>query len=265
MNGKILTQKYIYPSLDILALIGWGALLLKYSFNGQLRLLIHPNYFLLVTITGICLVLLGTFKIWTWLNTIRQKSYSGSLQHISLVPPAVSSGLLILAALAGIIITPSPLTSQMALQRGISESLPLTRIQAQSFGATVKPEEKTLIQWVRTLNAYPEPDAYKGQKAKVTGFVVHLPGLPDNYLLISRFILTCCAVDAYPVGLPVKLPKSRQNYPADSWLEIEGEMITETLPVEPQQMSLYGANRRQLVIQAENIKPIPTPEDPYGY
>ncbi len=47
-------------------------------------------------------------------------------------------------------------------------------------------------------------------------FVVQLPQLLDNYLLISRFILTCCAVDAYPVGLPVKLSGSRGQYYYDS-------------------------------------------------
>ncbi|MBR8831065.1 MAG: hypothetical protein N5P05_003770 [Chroococcopsis gigantea SAG 12.99] len=265
MSAKILLQKYLYPGLDIAALIGWGALLLKYSVNGQLKLLIHPNYFLLVTVTGAVLVVLGIFQIWIFLKEIKKKTAPQSLEHISLLPPALSSGLLVLAALSGIIFTPAPLTAQMALQRGVSESLPPTRVQAQSFAATVKPEDKSLIEWVRTLNAYPEPDAYTGQKAKVTGFVVHLPGLPNNYVLLSRFILTCCAVDAYPVGLPVKLPGSRQSYPPDSWLEIDGEMITQTLPVEPQQMSQSAPNRRQLVIKAENVKPIPTPSDPYGY
>ncbi len=134
-------------------------------------------------------------------------------------------------------------------------------MQTQSFGTTVKPEEKSLIEWVRTLNAYPEPDAYTGQPVKVTGFVVQLPQLPDNYLLISRFILTCCAVDAYPVGLPVKLSGSRSQYPNDTWLEITGEMATESLPVEVGK----STTRRQLVIRAKSVKSIPTPVDPYGY
>jgi uncharacterized repeat protein (TIGR03943 family) len=122
-----------------------------------------------------------------------------------------------------------------------------------------------LIEWVRTLNVYPEPDAYNGQKAKITGFVVHLPGLPDNYLYLSRFILTCCAVDAYPVGIPIKLPQPRSNYPPDTWLEIEGEMITEILPSININKSENETTKRQLVLNASALKPIPTPKNPYEY
>jgi uncharacterized repeat protein (TIGR03943 family) len=251
--------------LDILALIGWAALLFKYWLSGQLYLLIHPNYFGLVLVTSIVLFILGCFQIRTLLQ--QWKLDSGFIapdnsQHITLLPKNLGTGLLLLAAIAGLLIAPRPLTSQIALQRGISESLPVTRVQARSFQATTKPEDKTLIDWVRTLNAYPEPDAYTGQPAKVTGFVVHLPQLPENYLLISRFILTCCAVDAYPVGLPVKLPSgSRDSYPPDTWLEIQGEMFTETLPIEAGK----SETRRQLAIAARTITPIPTPSDPYAY
>jgi uncharacterized repeat protein (TIGR03943 family) len=122
-----------------------------------------------------------------------------------------------------------------------------------------------LIDWIRTLNAYPEPDAYAGPKAKVTGFVVHLPHLPENYLLISRFIITCCAVDAYPVGIPVKLESSRNAYPPDTWLEIEGEMMVETLPLDEQTLTETSSEKRQLILAAKSLQQIPTPADPYSY
>jgi putative membrane protein len=257
--------KIIVPQfLDIFALIGWSALLFKYWITGQLNLLIHPNYFLLVLITSIVLFILGLVKIWTVLKQWRKKINLDSpdnRSHITILPKYFGSSLLLITALLGIFISPQPLSSQIALQRGISESLPLTRVQTQSFGATVKSEEKSLIEWVRTLNAYPEPDAYTGQPVKVTGFVVQLPQLSDNHLLISRFILTCCAVDAYPVGLPVKLLGNRHQYPNDTWLEITGEMATESLPVEEGK----NTTRRQLVINAKSVTPIPTPADPYGY
>jgi len=263
MNSSRL--KIIAPQfIDIIALIGWGSLLFKYWITGRLNLLIHPNYFLLVLITSIALFFLGIVKLWTLLKQWQKKinlDSNDNRSHITILPQHFGSGLLVITALLGLFITPQPLSSQIALQRGISESLPLTRLQTQSFGTTVKPEEKSLIEWVRTLNAYPEPDAYTGQPVKVTGFVVQLPQLPDNYLLISRFILTCCAVDAYPVGLPVKLSGSRSQYPNDTWLEITGEMSTESLPVEV----VKSTTRRQLVIKAKSVKSIPTPADPYGY
>jgi uncharacterized repeat protein (TIGR03943 family) len=153
----------------------------------------------------------------------------------------------------------------VALQRGVSESLPLTQNAPQTFRGNFKPEDRSLIDWVRTLNAYPEPDAYSGQKAKITGFVVHLPHLPPNYLLLSRFILTCCAVDAYPVGIPVKLIGDRVAYPPDTWLAIEGEMIAETIALDSSTSGNTPTPKRHLVLQAESVRTIPTPADPYGY
>lgn len=264
---KTLNFKFLLPGLDVLALLGWGALLLKYWLTGQLRLLIHPNYFWLVFVTGIILLALGGYKGWLFLRSLTKRSDNEpeTVQHMTLFPPGWGSGLLVISALAGLLISPGVLNSQVALQRGISEALPITREQPQAFRATVKPEERTLIDWVRTLNVYPEPDAYTGQKVNVQGFVVHLPQLPDNYLLLTRFILTCCAVDAYPVGLPVKLESSRNQYPPDTWLEVQGQMITETLMVNSQTLQATDTGKRQLVIKAQSIKKIPTPADPYGY
>ncbi len=262
------------PILDILAILGWGGLLLRYWIGGELKLLIHPNYFWLVFLTGLSLMGLGIIKIWFLIQEYPKKSVNkdNNLNHITVLPNYLGSSLLLVTALMGLLFQPSPLTSQMALQRGISENLPTTQLQTQSFRATLKPEQRSLIDWVRTINAYPEPDAYTGQKVKVSGFVVDLPSLPENYRLISRFILTCCAVDAYPVGLPVKMDQSNSVYPADTWLEIEGEMITETLPMAHQTVTIEiqaaeknSTPKRQLVILAKSIKLIPTPTDPYGY
>jgi putative membrane protein len=263
-----LSWKNILPALDILALFAWGTLLFKYWQTGQLRLLIHPNYFGLVFITSMVLFLLGIAKTLQFLEILRKRRDDSTpretVQHITLFPPGIGSGLLVITALIAFLIPPTVLTSQIALQRGVSESLPITQNQPQAFRSMIKPEDRSLIEWVRTLNAYPEPDAYAGQKAKVSGFVIHLPQLPDNYLLLSRFILTCCAIDAYPVGIPVKLSQNRSAYPQDSWLEIEGEMATETIPSSSQNSSEKPTEKRQLVIVAKSIKPIPTPADPYS-
>ncbi len=261
-------QRFL-PGLDALAILAWGALLFRYSVSGQLKLLIHPNYFWLVFLTSVILLVLGGFKIWQWgkdwRNQGTETAVRETVQHITLLPPGWATGLLLMTAIAGFLITPTVLSSQVALQRGISASLPVTSLQPQAFRATIKPENRTLIDWIRTLNAYPEPDAYAGQKANVTGFVVHVNSLPDNYILLGRFIITCCAVDAYPVGLPVKLDRDRSAYPPDSWLQITGEMLTETLPLERQTLQETATDQRQLVLAAQSIKVIPTPADPYAY
>ena len=162
-------KRNLFPWLEGLSLLAWGVLLLKYSFTGQYKLLIHPNYFSLVLDSGIILLVLGIVKVKSILNH-RQPNKS---EHISLFPPGLGNSLLLIVAIAGLIIPPKVLTSQTALKRGVGD-LPLTTIQPQAFRTASKPEERSLIEWIRTINAYPEPDAYSGQPANITGFVLHL-------------------------------------------------------------------------------------------
>ena len=251
----------LFPLLNSLAILSWGILLLKYAITGQYQLLIHPNYFYLMLGTGILLLIISLFKIKQLFKTIIPTTENE--QHLTLFPPGIGSSLLLVSAIAGLLIAPTVLTSQTALQRGVTETLPQTRALPQAFVTQTKPEERSLIDWVRTLNTYPEPDAYTGQPAKITGFVIQVPELPDNYFLLSRFILTCCAVDAYPIFIPVELATNNSQYLPDTWLEIEGTMITRTLKIRDR--SDTPQEKRRLVLKANEIEQIPTPANPYSY
>jgi uncharacterized repeat protein (TIGR03943 family) len=250
---KIKNQLLIW--LDVIAITAWGILMLKYWFTGKLNLLIHPDYFWLVIVGAIGLLIVGFFKgIQLWQQCRRYEAPNNQQQHINLFPPGWGSALLLTTAILGFIITPRVFASQIALERGVTELLGATRAQPQAFRPTIRPEERSLIDWVRTLNVYPEPDAYTGQKVKVQGFVIHPPELDQNHLLLARFVITCCAADGYPAGLPVQLGENRNQYPPDTWLEVEGQMFTENI-----------ANKRQLTIKASSLKKIPQPENPYSY
>ena len=258
-NPKPQIQNKLMPWLDVAAILAWGILMLKYWLTGKLRLLIHPDYFWLVISGGFGLLVLGTLRAQSLLPTLRRSKSSRiilpqTVQHITLFPPGWSSTLLLVTALLGFIITPRVFTSQTAIERGVADTLSMTRSHPVAFRSAKPPQERSLIDWIRTLNVYPEPDTYSGQKVKVQGFVIHPKEMPEQYLMLARFVITCCAADAYPVGLPVKLTGNRTAYAPDTWLEVEGEMITETL-----------AGKRQLTIQANSLKPIPEPKNPYDY
>jgi len=256
----------VLPSLDAVTFLAWGVLLLKYWLTDEIKLLIHPNYIGLVVVTGCLLFLLGLFQLFQlyYYQKKRVKKSSQAVQHVTLFPAGWSTLFLLGTALLALLIPPTILSSETALQRGVRESLPLTQTQPEAFQVNTEPEERSLIDWIKTLNAYPEPDAYQGQPVTVEGFVIKIDQLADSYLLLAKFIITCCAIDAYPVALPVKLENSNQTYPDNTWLKIEGEMITETLPLQGVD---YQPNQsiRQLVIQAKTVTEIPTPRNPYGY
>jgi uncharacterized repeat protein (TIGR03943 family) len=256
---------WLQSLLDILAIGAWGLLLVQYWLTDKINILLHPDYVWLAYSAGFFLLGLATIRLLQLvLSQLRQRKDRSrqdrsrtivSPQHFALLPPGTGSAILLVVALLGWQFTPQPFASDVALNRGVTDSLTLTRSQPQAFRAATSPEERSLVEWIRTLNVYPEPDAYTGQKANVEGFVIHSSEVPDNYLVISRFVITCCAADVYPVGLPVQLPTGdRSAYPPDTWLRVEGEMNTETLN-----------NKRQLVIQAKSLTNIPAPATPYDY
>lgn len=250
-------RKTVLAWLDLLAVFSWGAVMLKYWLTRKLYILIHPDYFVLTVVAGGVLLLIA---LWRFLQlVIRRRDRSiveNAPDHIRLLPAGLSSLFLIVAACSALATTPKVFNSQTAIQRGLGDPVAMTRTTAKAFRLNLNPEERSLIEWVRTINVSPEPDAYVGQKAKVQGLVVYAKTVPEEYLLLTRFVLTCCAADAYPVSIPVKLQfrNLRTNYPADSWVEVQGQMISETLE-----------NKRQVVLSAEKITQIPEPANPYEY
>ncbi len=252
-NPKPKSHNPLLPWLDVLAVTAWGVLILKYWLTNKLNLLIHPDYFWLANTGAVGLLVVAFFRAKQLWQRRRQDDESSAL-HINFFPPGWGSSLLLTAAVLGFIITPQVFASDKVLQRGVNDLLGTARVKPQAFRASVRPEERSLVDWVRTINVYPEPDSYAGQKVKVQGFVIHPPELSKEYLFLGRFVLTCCAADAYPVGLPVKLSGDRSQYPPDAWLEIEGQMATENL-----------SGKRQLTITATSLKKIPQPKDPYVY
>lgn len=244
-------QKFL-PWLESCAILAWGITLLKLWLAGQLYLLIHPNYIPLTIIAGLGLTIVGIAEAWR--VSKRRQVYTNNQQHVTLIKPSLSSSLLLIVAIVSLFINPRPFTSEKAIHRGVIDNIADARTIPQSFRASNRPEERTLVEWVRTISAYPEPDAYKGQKVKLTGFVVHAPDQPDNMFLITRFVITCCAADVYPVSLPVKIAESRANYPPDKWLQIEGQADVD-----------IKDGKRQVVIVASNITAISEPKNPYDY
>lgn len=247
----------ILPWLDVVVLIAWGSLLLRYWKTGQLGLLIHPDYFFLVVGGGIILLALGSLKAGSLiLQHLGRRGSGPVVQHITLFPPGISASLLLITAILGFLISPRIFTSTTALERGVTDAITMTRAKPQPFRSSISPDKRSLIDWVRTLNVYPEPEEYQGDPVNLTGFVVHPPNLGEGYFLISRFVITCCAADAYPIGLPVKLPSGTNQaaYPADTWLDVQGQMGVETLN-----------GKRQLTILAKSLKKVDPPTNPYDY
>jgi uncharacterized repeat protein (TIGR03943 family) len=229
--------------LDGTALLAWGILLLKLWWMEQLPILIHPNYVPLVIGSAFLLLIIGGLALARSYYTSKGR---GAWHW--------GSAILLCTALISLAVNPRAFASDKAIHRGVDDMSAISaRTAPASFRASNRPEQRTLLEWVRTIAAYPEPDAYTGQRAKVTGFVVRSPDLPSHVFLLTRFVITCCGADVYPVSLPVRVQTMPDNLRPDQWLEVEGVMFT-----------LENKNQRQLAIDAQKLTPIPEPQNPYA-
>jgi uncharacterized repeat protein (TIGR03943 family) len=248
---KHLRSVPLQPVLETVIVIGLGLMLLIYRLKNQLVLLIHSNYVGLAALTGVALLGLGLYRlirlVMTGRNAVSRES------HDSFFAPPVAIALLLITVMLGVIITPRPLSSQTALNRGVSQNLGISRDQPQEFRPRIDPSQRSLIDWVRTLEVYPDPITYTDQPVHVQGFVIHSPEAPAGTFILARFLIRCCAADAYPVGLPVQW-QGFQDLASDSWQEVKGRMKVTSL-----------AGKPELIIAAESVTTIPIPINPYAY
>lgn len=244
---KILTQKVAQVLLSII-MVMYGGYLLMIFFSGKVQLLIHQDYTSLPLVSGFFLLLLGIVGF--IINVTKKPSKDREPSRQSLLE------LLLLAVIVigAFIIPPAPLSTSTALIRkgGLNDDAGLSRRTEQVARFIINTENRHLIEWVNLFSQYPDPSQYEGQKAKLSGFVLLDEDLPEGYFMISRFVLSCCAADARPVGIPVRsdIADELRN---DQWIELKGTFITDTLDGE-----------QVPVVQMSEYQEIEVPENPYA-
>jgi putative membrane protein len=233
-----------FASLSLVVLSLWLAL------HEKLTLYIHPRYIWFTTI----LCGLGLLCI---------IADAATRQHA----PRILSRLRITTVLAGIIcitfclimitFRPTGLTSSAAGQRGINAAA-LTFNTNTSLtdlrSAQVDYTQFSLKEWASLLAQTDDSALFTDKPASLTGFVSPTPDNNPNIFYVSRFVMTCCAVDARPIGVPVYKPGWRANYKIDSWLEVQGSFMRNP-----------ESSANPIVLNPQTLTPTEEPNDPYAY
>ncbi len=246
-------KKVIHSVLPPLLTIGYGAYLLWLFFSKKLFLFVQQNYIYLSLVSGLFLLFTGVVGMYHLVVELKRRreedaldvTHEGSLYFVVLIIP------LLLAFLVPL----KPLSSATAALRsgGINTDAAYTAPQRNISMFDVDTTNRTIVDWIQLFTQDPEPDRYKGLKVKLDGFVLRDSSLPENYFLVSRFVISCCAADARPVGIPVHFDPAKWQLKNDDWVEVTGTLDAAEI-----------LQDRQPVVEAEKIQPIPVPDNPYA-
>lgn len=227
------------------------------TLTGQLGLYIHPRYFVF---TAIMAVLGGVLALVALALVPGRDEHDHD--HEAPAPVGRARRAVFGAAVSGVIIVgaivallafpPATLTAQTAVERDIDRTTADLAGDAPSL-AGADPSRFTVKDWALLLRQTEDPSAFDGQEVALTGFITPAPGDPEDSFYVSRFTVTCCAVDAQPVGVSVYLPDWRDRFAVDDWVVATGGF------------GLDPAGGDRLVLVPDAVEPTEQPEQPYVF
>ncbi|NQX34153.1 TIGR03943 family protein [Herbiconiux sp. VKM Ac-2851] len=169
---------------------------------------------------------------------------------------AVAAGVVIAATVGALLIVPpSTLTTATVDQRDLNASAAVTDTSATETLVGSDTAAFTIKDWASLLRQGAGEDYFAGKSATLTGFVTPDPTDPDDVFYVARFAVTCCAVDAQPVGVPVYLPGWQDSYAVDTWVEASGTFGTNP----------STSSSQPIVFEPADITPVDQPDEPYVY
>lgn len=244
----------------VLSLIGLIATVWL-GLSGQLALYIHPRYFVFTVIMAVIagVLALAAFAF----APTTQDAHDNGHEHEhgdeagsrwGWLWPVGSVLTIIAAVVALLILPPSTLTTATVAQRDLNGSASALTLKAPALPGKGDYSAFTVRDWASLLRSGAGQDFFADKTATVTGFI-SADKTDPNVFFVTRFVVTCCAVDAQPIGVPVYHPGWQNEYKADSWVT-----VTSSFRANPN-----AASREAIVLIPDSIKPTTQPAQPYVY
>jgi putative membrane protein len=236
--------------LGIVLVMGVAVLSLWLGITGRLALYIHPRYIVFTMLMSLLAVVcvIADMAVRKRVPRLSGRTTIGG----------VLVGLACLALCAVVLVLkPTSLTSLAAGQRGINTSA-LNVASKASASDLSSPQidyaQFSLKEWASLLAQTTDSKLFVDKPAHISGFVSPTPDNNPNVFYLSRFVVTCCTVDARPIGVPIYKPGWQVNYKPDQWLDVQGKFMpnpeNSTTPT---------------LLEPKNVNHISEPRNPYVY
>ena len=189
------------------------------GFQGMLGFYIHPRYnvfTLVMAAIGVVLMAISLVVSHTGHSHAGHRHARGHslMEWLSLSLVAV-------VVVIAVVLPPTTLSSYTAENRSFGTVATSPAADAIDIDSTTSGfENLTVRDWASLLIQTQDPTFFRGKPFSALGTMTE-SGDPDVFLL-TRFVVTCCAVDAQPVSVPVYFPGWQDEFALDSWVTIEG-------------------------------------------
>jgi len=251
------------------AYLGLGSVLavalctLWLALAGHLDLYINPRYsvFTIVlgavavpaSVAGLVVVARGHEHVHDDEEHEHRPGGAGRLPRIVLGGVAALVTIGVTAAM--LVLPPTTLSARTAQQRSVDSATLSNATGSEAAvsllgSGSVDTSEYGVKDWAALIRQTTDTTSLVGKQVRLSGFVV--PG-SDGSFTLTRFVISCCAVDAQPVGLGVVTDGTVPD--EDQWVTVTG-----ALAANPDQ-----AADARIVIKASTVKKIAQPKDPYEY
>jgi putative membrane protein len=234
-----------------IALIGLAVVATAWmAFGNQLVLYIHPRY---IVFTVVMAVLALGFVVLSIVVRSRNDEDDEPQSRRSRVIASLALVVAGAMAVAMVVLPPATLSSATASQRDINSTTvgaETQSVEEAEDGDAALFASFTVVDWASLLRQTNSLTFYD-----VVGFITVDPDDPQNVFYVSRFTVTCCAVDAQPSGIPVYMPDWQNRFAADDWVQVTGEFTTN-----PSERST-----QPLALDPDDITQVEQPSEPYLY
>lgn len=217
--------------------------------SGGLNVYIHPRYH---SFTLIMAVLAAGFTLsdlcWQLWHYDRKRTHI--TQSRSLGRPRLLSIITIAIILLGISLPPPSLSLQSTEQRAAQmDAAPPTETSDCTAPETSGTGQTLLYRWLTAARSCHDPQLLIGTPLVMIGFITKHPTDANSFYL-TRFVVSCCAVDATPLHVRLISPKWQERYAIGQWVRVQGEAAQHP--------------DGSLVVQGQ-LQPIEPPKAPYEF
>ncbi|KQO60016.1 TIGR03943 family putative permease subunit [Curtobacterium sp. Leaf261] len=252
------------------ALLGLGSVLavalgtVWLGTSGHLDLYINPRYSvftLVLALVGVVASVAGLVAVARPRGHEHEHEHEprrGSSGRVLARRSATTVGAVVSVAIvvAMLVLPPTTLSARTAEQRSVDTGSLTTATGASDSVAllgngSLDTSHFGVKDWAAVIRETTDTSSLVGKRVTLTGFVV--PSAGSGSFTVTRFVISCCAVDAQPVGVGVTTDASVPD--ADRWVRVTG-----ALAANPD-----TASSARLVLRAASVTPVARPSDPYEY